>query len=663
MHTRRRNLASSSDGKSAGPCGLSFGESSAKSSGKSLRWPASGQVPWTRAVAWALGLALVAGCASGELASRPAGLEAGGRADPSVSGQAPGVPPGAPSSPADPSTGGGPNVGGPRVGGSAPGTDAPAPPEVEPLALHVSSPARGSWLSGPTIHVEGELTGGAAPTLSVGGQAVIPGGDGRFAVDVPAQGGLNVIVTTATDGPATKEDRRAVLQDADAEPTAPVEDGAAVKVSRAGFAQISGLLSDYLADLDLETLARGNLPDNVRLQSLRYDRIEVSLTPQEGRIEVRLAVHGLHVDLEADVDVPIVGDLTVGGFVGTDPGVITGHLAASATAEGGLALDLVDSSVDLRGFEYGIDGVPGFIEDWFNGTVRDLAEDTIRDALNDFVIPSLFDPGALQRTVEVLGHAIDLGLLLSRVESHDDGLEIWADTRASADVSLHAGGAVRPQGGLPRLEALSHLDAAASTDLVSRVLHAAWAAGVLDFTLDADSGFESPVPLTVAVLAGPLGEAAQGIDRTQPLELALRPLLPPVARLEKTDHPLVIETGDLLLDVSTPNEGLLVTVALHFIARASFDVQQIADGGDIELSPDLQVEVHADVAETPRGTVKEEALETVVQGLVGALPGLIAQQTFAFGTDALPVRVTLENARLEPDNVAPYLHLRADLGR
>jgi hypothetical protein len=600
----------------------------------------------------------VGGCASGELSSTPAGLTADESGSPDLTGQAPGSPASPGAAPSTPSVGGAPNRGGPEVGGPAPATEAPPPPE--PLALQVTAPARGSWLSGASIHVEGVVTGGVAPTVTVAGMAVVPGPDGHFSAEVPAPGGLNVLVTTATDGQIVKEDRRAVLQDADADPTAPVEDGAAVKVSRQGFAQISALLSDYLRNLDLESLARGNLPGNVRLRGLRYDRVEVGLTPQEGRIEVTLAIHGLRVDLEADVDVPVIGDITVAGFVATNPGMITGHLNASATPEGGLALDLLDSSVDLRGFDYGIDGVPGFIEDWFNGTVRDLAQDTITDALNDFVIPSLFDPSALSRTVEVLGHGIDLGILLSRVESHNDGLEIWADTLAAADMSVHQGGAVRPQGGQPGLEVVSELDVAASVDLASRVLHAAWAAGVLDFSLDADSGFESPVPLTVAILAGPLGEVANGIDRTQPLELTLRPLLPPVARLEKTDHPLVIETGDLLLDIATPNDGVLVTVSLHFIAKAKFDVQQIADGGQIELSPDLQVEVYADVAETPRGPVREAALETLVKSLVGSLPGLIADQTFAFGTDALPVPV---HPRKRPPRARSRLAAFAPAGR
>ncbi len=73
--------------------------------------------------------------------------------------------------------------------------------------------------------------------------------------------------------------------------------------------------------------------------------------------------------------------------------------------------------------------------------------------------------------------------------------------------------------------------------------------------------------------------------------------------------------------------------------------------------------MHADVAKTPRGPLREAALETHGRTLVGSPPGLIADQTFAFGTDALPVPVRLENAGLEPDHASPHLHLRADVAR
>jgi len=89
---------------------------------------------------------------------------------------------------------------------------------------------------------------------------------------------------------------------------------------------------------------------------------------------------------------------------------------------------------------------------------------------------------------------------------------------------------VRPTGGAPNMQAQSHLDIAASGDLVTRLMHTVWSAGVLDLTLDENSGLESPIPLTAALLAGPLGAAAEGVDRAQPLRVAMRPLVPPVAR-------------------------------------------------------------------------------------------------------------------------------------
>ena len=558
------------------------------------------------------------------------------------------------------SDGGDPATGTGNAPGHPPQVGGPQTQPPPPLVFQVTEPPRGARLFGPTIHVAGTLTGGSAPVLTVAGTPVTPDATGTFAADVPARGGLNMLITTVSDGNDAREDRRAVLQDADADPSSPVENGAAVMVGASGFPKISKLLTDYLGDMDLASLATANIPDNVQIDDLRYDRVDVQLIPQEGQIEVRLAVYGLHVELGADVSVGVT--LHVSGSADADPALIVGHLTAQATPEGGLALDLVDSAVDLQNFGYDINGVPDFIEGWFNGMVRDLAENTIRDALNGFVIPSLFDPSALTRTVELLGHSIDVGLLLGRVEVHNSGLQLWADTTARADAVVHPGDAVRPEGGTPRLDSGIDLDVAAAADLASRVLHAAWAAGALDITLDENSGFQSPVPLTLALLAANLGDAAQGIDRTQPLILALHPLLPPVARVEPGDHPLVIETGDMMLDIATPNEGTLVTVALHLIARATFDIDTLANGGSIELTPDLQVEVHADVAETPRGAVREPQLELFVQTLAGALPGLVAGQTFAFGTDALPVPVTLVNPELTTDPQASYLHLRAGIG-
>lgn len=543
----------------------------------------------------------------------------------------------------------------------APGPDPedpePAPPPAAPMVLEITEPARGARLGGRSVHVVGRLTGGAAPELKVAGHLVRPGPEGDFSVEVAVEPGLNVLVTEATDGGRSTDDRRAVMMDADVNPRSPVDDALDVHLGPSGLRAIAALLSDYLNDLDLNALIAGNLPDNVQVESLTYREMRVELIPRDGALEVRLAVHGLQVRLRGTVRFGI--SVTFSGSASANPAQITARLRMAATPQGGLDIDVVDASVELRNFDYDIRNVPGIVEDWFEGTVRGFAEGLIEDALRDFVVPALFDPASLQREVELLGQTIEIGLRIARVELRATGARLVMKATAAARNVVHAGNAVRAAAGSPRPDTAQDLDLAVAADLASRILHAAWAGGVLDFALDADSDIELPIPLSIALLAPALGEAANGVDRTAPLTVRTRPLLPAVARIEKGARPLVIEAGDLLLDVGTP-EGTLVTVAVHLIARATVEIDSL---DDITIRPDFEVEVHADVAETPRGPVNERLMQQQVETLAAAIPRLIADQTFTFGADALPVPIPLGATVVEADNAAPYLHLLADIDR
>jgi hypothetical protein len=551
------------------------------------------------------------------------------------------------------------------VGGGAGGShgDPPGnpgsmpPPPPPPLQLVVSEPARGSWLSGPTIHVAGQLRNGQAPTLTVAGQPVALGPDGSFAADVPANEGLNVISTEAHDGTRRAEDRRAALVDADVDPGSLVERGAAVQVAPSGFDTISDLMSDYLQNLDLNSLIAGNVPDNVSIDELTYGRIGVQLSPEDGDLRVRLTVNNLFVRLTGTVHYGI--DITFHGSATADPAEIIAHVRLDATNDGSLGVHVMDAEVNLNNFSYDIDHVPGFVEDWFQDRVRGFAEGLIRDALDSFVLPSLFDPSALDRSFEVFGRPIDVGLRIRDVDMQYSGMTMNLAARVAADQVVHPGAAVRSLGGQPQLGGDRDVDLALAADFIGRVLHAAWAGGMLDFTLGPDSGFQSPVPLTVGLLAPALGDAARGLDRSEPLIITTRPLLPAVARVDGGDHPLTIETGDLMLDLST-TQGPLVSVAVHLIAHANMTIDGL---GSIEIHPDFQVEVHADVAETPRGPVNDARLEQQIETFAALIPPIIAQQTFTFGADALPVPISLSDVLFEADPGAPFVHLRANIAR
>lgn len=588
------------------------------------------------------------GCASGELTVQSAG--------PAALAPPNGALPDA--SPAPPSLGGSPSEAPTQAPTAAPTAPPTEPPE--PLRLQVDTPARGARISGDRVRVAGRVQGGVDPTLTVAGEAVTVGPTGRFAVTLPASQGLNVLVTTAASvgaASAQAEDRRALLADADADPRAAVEFGAGARVAASAFPVISRKVSDFAESLDIEALVAGNTPEGITLEAARFSRVDVNMTPQNGYIDVDLAVRDLYVRVSAEVTFGFTFTFT--GSATANPARVSAQLRASARPDGSLALDVSQEQVALDNFDYDVVGVPDFVEDWFQGRVRTLAEDTVRDALADFVVPGLFDPASLQRTVEVFGTPIRVGLKLDDVRVTRAGMDVEADATAFADGRVvHPEPAVRPIASSVVPLPGADLDAAASVDLVNRLLHAAWAGGLLDQTLDAASGVAGDAPLRVALLAAALGDAARGVPFDAPLVLTLRPLLPPVARLEKGPRPVVIETGDLLLDIGTAESGTLVTVALHFIARGTLNVEALES---ISLSPDLEVEVNADVAETPRGPVNEVLLEQLVETFAGAIPGIVADQTFAFGTDFLPVPLRLRSPRMDVDNREQWLHLLTDV--
>jgi len=600
----------------------------------------------------ALGAAFVccalAGCASGELTAQSAGPAA--LAPPTGGANASALPTaGAESQDAGPPP--------PSLG--TPPTMAPtAPPE--PLRLEIDAPVRGARIDGDRVRVAGRVTGGVDPALVVAGEPVSLGPTGRFSVTLPVAQGLNVLVTTATSAgaqPPGAEDRRALLADADADPRAAVEFGAGARVGASAFPVISRKVSDFAESLDIEALVAGNTPEGITLEAARFSRVDVNMTPQNGYIDVDLAVRDLYVRVSAEVTFGFTFTFT--GSATANPARVSAQLRASARPDGSLALDVSQEQVALDNFDYDVVGVPDFVEDWFQDRVRTLAEDTVRDALADFVVPGLFDPASLQRTVEVFGTPIHLGLKLDDVRVTRAGIDVEADATAFADGRVaHPEPAVRPIASSVVPMAGADLDVAASVDLVNRLLHAAWAGGLLDQTLDAASGVAGDAPLRVALLAAALGDAARGLPFDAPLVLTLRPLLPPVARLEKGPRPVVIETGDLLLDIGTAESGTLVTMALHFIARGTLNVEAL---DTISLSPDLEVEVNADVAETPRGSVDEVLLEQLVETFAGAIPGIIAEQTFAFGTDFLPFPLRLRSPRMDVDNREEWLHLLTDV--
>jgi hypothetical protein len=532
--------------------------------------------------------------------------------------------------------------------------DPPTPPAPDPVALNITRPERGTRHDEATIEVAGRVTGGAAPTLTIAGQPITLGPGGSFNATVPMAPGMNILVSEVKDTTGRKEDRRAVLRGATADANGKIDDALRAKMSAAGLQKIADLVGNYVSDMDLN----GLVPDSEEftVENITYSRIEVRLTPQNGKVRARLVVHDLHVEVSATFDLII--DVTLTGSADCDQAIIEADLLLSATRAGGLDIAVSNTAVDLQGFEYNINYVPGFIENLFTDWVRGYAEDLLTDTLADFVVPSLFDPSVLTQEVEILGTTLQLGLEIRDVVTNPSGVELKLAGLARAPDAVHPGKAMPSPVAPPQAMGNgSHLDVAMQAGMIGRIVHAAWAGGLLDIEVGPGGAVELPPQVGLPLLRGALGQAVSGFPANAVLTLQTRPLLPATVTIEDGERPIVLHAGDLLLDMRVDNE-LVATVALDFVAHLALD---IIPGQTISLVPDFVVEAHADVADQPRGPVNETVLETLMATFAGALPGLVADQTFSFSTDFLPVPINFTAPDFEAEPEGGWIHVRTNL--
>jgi hypothetical protein len=529
------------------------------------------------------------------------------------------------------------------------------PPPGPPLVLIVEAPPRGHAAFGPNLLVRGRVEGATAPVVTVAGVPAPVDADGAFSVQVPVQPGLNILITQAEDGARRAEDRRAVLQDADADPFSALSRVVRVHLSQVALATVAALASELAEAQDLQALAAENMPPDVHLDALEYSRIEVLLEPARGVLQATLRVHDLELRVRGGVS--FGAEIEVAGTATANPAEVVAEVRIAATPQGGLDIGIERTEVTLHGFDYDIQAVPGLVEDWFADEVRARGEDLVAGALGDFVLPNLFDPAALNRSVEILGRTLNVSLKLDEVLLQPGSMQLVLDANATPGALVHPGGAVRRSPGLePTMRVGAEVDTAVAADLLSRMLHAAWAGGLLDFDADA---LEMENPLTVQALALALGEGARDLDPDAPVQMTVRPLLPAVVRMEAGPRPVVVEAGDVMLDFHGPT-GLMLTVAVHLIARANVDVRGL---DAIELSADLEVEAHADVADTPLGPANERLIEESIRAIAALIPAFLAEQTIAIGPDFIPLPVRVTEPFADVDAAAPFLHLRARLAR
>lgn len=545
-----------------------------------------------------------------------------------------------------------------------PGGEAEPPPEqptnTEPAEMVITHPPRGARVIGEQVRVQGTLTGGVNPQITIGGLPATMRGDGTFYVDVPVTDGIAILVSRMDDGTTNSEDHRAVIVNGDVEPDSDIDDAISMLISREGFSVITQLVSQFASDLDLAGIAGGAAGGDIEITELRFDRIDLSLEPTNGALNLRMKVWGFHIAIRTEVDIIFGIDITVRGHMNADP-TITATLNLAADGAGSMSLSIDNANVQMDNFGYNIRNVPGEVEQWFEDKVIEIAEDTLTDALNGVVVPSLFDPGALNQELDLLGKPINLDLAIQTVNINPDGMRIGLNSAAVAQNIVNFGKAVRQLGGPNGEVPEAQIDIGLASDFINRLLHAVWASGALNIYIGGpnDSGLEVDLPFNIGLLAGPLGEAAEGVNRQGKLTIAMRALLPPVCYVDDSDKPLRIVIGDMLVDLGEEEAGTLVSLAVHLDIRIG-----LKENEEGVIEPDFELTHHVDVAEEPRGKVNKAPLEgligTIMNGLPNLIGGALGGEEMMDGADPMPAApVALENLRFLA--LGAFLHILADI--
>lgn len=548
--------------------------------------------------------------------------------------------------------------------------------------FEILEPARGLFhdveASGPSITVRGSVTdiGSGVASLTLNGRPVTFDDKGAFSASFTPSPGLSTLELVALDGAGhTSSTLRSVISGRFAPAGGEVERALDVKLGRAGLDAIIEQAREALASTPLEDLVpMGGDGGEFEVTSFQYSGTDVDLVPDYGGFRISVRIRGLRVGVRVRKKVLFV-PVTFTGSVSAQEAELQAFLSVTATAAGSVDMAISEAYVQLHGFDYDIDGLPGFLEGLLSGFVRGFAEGALEDALQGVVLPSLFDPADLVQTLDLMGTPLTLGMRLSLLTVSPEGLRFQAAVRAGgppapphARERAQAPGALR--GLIPDTARGSGgpegpLQVAISADAVNQVLHAAWAAGGLDLSVDlGGAGGSLPIQLDVAgigaALGVPLDQAAPG---DSPIVLSLQPMLPPVltpAPAGDGELAGTLRLGDMLFHLDAQPAGQdairLLSVALSIDAdlRAGDPADDQGLGG---------IRVKADLISSAVPAQDESVEQGVASLLTLAAPllgGVLDNANAGDAAAADPERLTLLDALFGSNGKA--LVIAGDLG-
>lgn len=435
------------------------------------------------------------------------------------------------------------------------------PDDHLPPTIEVSAPERGTVTGERAVTVTGRASDAesAVVQVTVNGTLATLADDGSFEASVTLPAGITLLETVATDGGGnTASDARAVLAGDLVDQTAAVGDAIAAFISPQAMGGLADLVSSYTGGIDLTALARSynpvvNTGDSCNdykayVDSVNRGPIEVSAAAASGGIQGQVTIRQLvirgHINFRA---VCISGSAS---YTVTADAYDAGALIAPGLADGDISIALQGVTSSFRGFNVDVSGIPGFIEDRFEGDVRDKVAAILRDKITDIVPPlaSQFLDGFVSRTYQatLLGQTVGFSFWPTATSWTEAGGSLVLDSNTSiagVDGTYVSTPSARPS---DADLASSGLRIALADDVFNQLLASVWSSGALEETL----------------LPGGQSEALGGALGAEVDSATITLMLPPVASFDTTTGTARLTVGDLVVDAFSVDGGTLASFAV-----------------------------------------------------------------------------------------------------
>lgn len=546
------------------------------------------------------------------------------------------------------------------VGGDEGGGDEGGAP-VEPLAFTMTGPDSGAFEPGSSLTATGTWSGGASPTLTVNGAASSPAaGEWSVQTDRGAvlwpDSPLWPVLAEASDAEgAWLRGRRTVIHGEGVSAEAPVPTGLVMRLTDELLVDLTPVLDDAVAGLDLSSLLVSTEPvasllgAEVYITGASFGALLPDFDFRASGLYYSLRVESVVVYITLDFG--FLGDTEV--ELRADALTVFGDIIFGVDSAGGLTATPANTDVATENIElFGITDSFGLVDLLLGDTLAGQVEGIVVDTLG-----GLLEAQESLRRLELSGLVIESDF--TSVNHDEDGVNLVATSRVTAEGDAPEqrlttpSGFSNPRGMITPSGVPFHAGLYLDDDLISALGGGLIASGLLVQEVSGDLG---SLTLDTSLLGGFIA-GFDTLPAGQPVTIRTRPTVAPVGTtVDEPGVALALHLGGLELDLLTDQDGdgaddVVMTVVVDAIIGVTAGEEGALIG--VELLDSSATLLSTSLPATPAEV--EPGLSTLIGVAVPLLVGDLLGDALAF--DLGGITITTLDAGAVDDHGALYLEL------